>query len=73
MQSNNQLATLADQQTVITAVGEIDINVTINGMPLRFSALVVANLQAPCFGGTNFLMDNHIATNIADSAMLNKK
>ena len=70
MQSNNQLATLADQQTLITAVGEIDINVTFNGMPLKLCALVVANLQAPCFGGTNFLMDNRIATDIADQKVI---
>ena len=35
-------------------------------MVMRLRALVVANLQAPCFGGTNFLMDNRIANNIAE-------
>ena len=62
---NSQLATLADQQTLITAVGEIDVQVQFQNIPLRLRALVVQKLQAPCFGGTTFHVDNNIVTDMA--------
>ena len=49
---NRQTATLADQHTMISSMGEIDINVTFGGYQLRLRALVVDKLQSPCFGGT---------------------
>ena len=62
---NKQLATLADEQTMIEAIGEIDIQVTHKQCGLRLRALVVKKLQAPCFGGTNFHLDNQIVPDIA--------
>ena len=50
---NKQLATLADEQTMIEAIGEVDIQVTLKQCWLRLRALVVKKLQARCFGGTN--------------------
>ena len=63
---NNQLATLADQRTTISAVGEIDIQVTFHNIPMRLRALVVNHLQAPCLGGTNFHVENIVQTDIAN-------
>ena len=65
LRPNSQLATLADQQTLITAVGEIDVQVQFQNIPLRLRALVVQKLQAPCFGGTTFHVDNNIVTDMA--------
>ena len=66
---NNQFATLADQHTQISAVGEIDVTVMFHDIPLRLRALVVTNLQAPCFGGTTFHVDNKICTDLADQTI----
>ena len=62
---NSQLATLADKKTFIMAVGEINTTVMFQGIPLKLRALVVRTLQAPCFGGTTFHVDNEIQTDIA--------
>ena len=66
---NKQVATLADELTSISAIGEIDITVTYEQYSLRLQALVVPSLQAPCFGGTNFHRDNKIVPNIADQTV----
>ena len=44
--------------------GEIDIEVVTHGFVLRLRALVVDKLQAVCFGGTNFHLNNKIRADI---------
>ena len=61
---NKQIATLADEQSIIRSLGEIDITVTHNQHPIRLRALVVDRLQASCFGGTSFHLDNEIVPDI---------
>ena len=61
---NNQLALLADQQTRMASLGEVDFNVTLNKIQMRVRALVMRRLQAECFGGTTFHADNGIEANI---------
>ena len=51
---NNQLALLADRQTRMASIGEIDVTVQVGKINLRLRALVMHNLQADCFGGTTF-------------------
>ena len=67
---NNQLALLADQQTRMASLGEIDIVVCTDNIQMRLRALVMQQLQAECFGGTTFHVDNKIETNIKDGLML---
>ena len=62
---NNQLAMLADKKTKISSVGEVDFLVTVDHIRLRVRALVMTNLQAECFGGTTFHVDNKIVPDIA--------
>ena len=57
---NNQLATLADEKTRMASLGEIDQIVKVGKIFLRFRALVMKHLQADCFGGTTFHVDNNI-------------
>ena len=59
---NNQLALLADHKTRIASLGEVDFNVTLGTVVMRVRALVMKNLQAQCFGGTTFHVDNDIHT-----------
>ena len=66
---NGQLATLADEKTRMASKGEIDIEVAIHGIILRLRALVMENLQAICFGGTNFHNDNKITADIAEGTI----
>ena len=66
---NGQLATLADEKTRMTSKGEIDIEIEICGIILRLRALVMENLQAACFGGTNFHKDNNITADIAEGTI----
>ena len=61
---NNQLALLADHKTRIASLGEVDFNVTLGTVVMRVRALVMKNLQAQCFGGTTFHVDNDIHTKI---------
>ncbi len=61
---NHQLANLADEKTRLAALGEIDVTLTRANFSVRLRALVVKNLQAECFGGTNFHKDNDIETRI---------
>ena len=67
---NNQLALLADQQTRMASLGEIDIVVCVQNIQMRLRALVMQHLQAECFGGTTFHVDNKIETNIKDGVVL---
>ena len=69
VQPNDQLATLADQKTFISAIGEIEAHLVFQGVPITLRALVVKDLQAPCFGGTNFHVDNKIQTDIANGTI----
>ena len=64
IQPNSQSATLADKCTTIVAIGEINVIVYFQQCPLKLQALVVADLQAPCFGGTNFHVDNHVVPDL---------
>ena len=66
---NNKLAMLADQQTRMASLGEVDFNVTIGNVLVRIRALVMKNLQAQCFGGTTFHMDNDVQTKIRDGTV----
>ena len=61
---NNQLALLADQQTRMASLGEVDFVVTMGNVLMRVRALVMKNLQAECFGGTTFHADNDIEARI---------
>ena len=69
---NNQTATLADMKTIIKSVGEIDVLVTHNLIPIRLRALIVEDLQALCFGGTNFHVDNEIVPDICKGTIMIK-
>lgn len=61
---NDQLALLADEKTRLAALGEINITLNRAHFSVNLRALVVKNLQADCFGGTNFHKDNDIETRI---------
>ena len=63
---NNQLALLADKQTRMASLGEVDFIAELEGtnVQLRLRALVMKNLQTECFGGTTFHVDNSIEANI---------
>ena len=62
---NNQLALLADRKTRMASMGEVDFDVTLGNINLRPRALVMQDLQADCFGGTTFHIDNEIETDIS--------
>ena len=62
---NNQLALLADRKTRMASMGEVDFDVTLRNINLRPRALVMQDLQADCFGGTTFHIDNEIETDIS--------
>ena len=66
---NSQLAMLADMKTRMESVGEIDALVTFENIQLRLRALIMNNLQADCFGGTTFHVDNNIVTNMKEGTM----
>ena len=61
---NGQLAILADEETRMSSLGEVDFEVSFHGFQLRVRALVMEKLQADCFGGTNFHKDNKITSDI---------
>ena len=48
----------------MSSLGEIDITLTRGNISARLRALVMKNLQAPCFGGTTFHWDNDIQPQI---------
>jgi hypothetical protein len=64
IQPNQQLALLADEKTRLAALGEIDVTLIRANFSVRLRALVVKNLQADCFGGTNFHLDNDVEPRI---------
>ena len=57
---NDQLALLADEKTRMASLGEVDFLVSLGKLQLRVRGLIMKNLQAPCFGGTTFHVDNDI-------------
>ena len=61
---NNQLALLADQQTRMSSKGEVDFVANLGNIKLRIRALVMDQLQAECFGGTTFHVDNDVEARI---------
>ena len=63
---NNQLALLADKQTRMASLGEVDFIAELEGtnVKLRVRALVMKNLQTECFRGMTFHVDNSIEANI---------
>ena len=69
IQPNNQLALLADQKTRMSSLGEIDIVIHINDILMRLRALVMRDLQAECFGGTTFHVDNKLTADIGRGVM----
>lgn len=48
----------------MSSLGEVDITLTRGNIKARLRALVMKNLQAPCFGGTTFHWDNDIQPQI---------
>ena len=50
-------------------MGEVDFVVTLDKINLRLRALVMQDLQADCFGGTTFHVDNGIETNIVNGSV----
>ena len=66
---NGQLALLADEETRMASLGEIDTEVVHENIILRLRGLVMNKLQADCFGGTNFHKDNQIQTDIAEGTI----
>ena len=66
---NSQLALLADQKTRMASLGEVNVVVCLENIQLRLSALVMRHLQAECFGGTTFHVDNSIETNIKQGTL----
>lgn len=68
---NDQLALLADEKTRMASLGEVDFLVHVNkNIVLRIRALIMKNLQAPCFGGTTFHADNDITARIKTGEVL---
>ena len=65
MHPNGQLALLADEETRMASLGEVDFEVQHDYVILRIRALVMEKLQARCFVGTNFHKDNKIRTDIS--------
>ena len=63
---NNQLSLLADMKTRMSSIGKVDFVVTIEKVQLRLRALVMENLQAECFGGTTFHVDNDVSTRLKE-------
>ena len=66
---NNQLAMLADKKTKIASVGEVDFLATVNDIQVRIRALVMKELQADCFGGTTFHIDNNIVCDMKNGTI----
>ena len=66
---NNQLALLADHKTRMASLGEVDLIVTVSNIQMRLRALVMRNLQAHCFGGTTFHVDNGIEAKIKEGTI----
>ena len=63
---NNQLSLLADMKTRMASISKVDFVVTIEKVQLRLRALVMENLQAECFGGTTFHVDNDVSTRLKE-------
>jgi hypothetical protein len=69
---NNQLAMLADKIHRLRSLGEIDVLITeteTNNVVLRLRALVVENLNVPCYGGQTFHLDNGIVDDVTRSSI----
>ena len=67
---NDQLALLADRKTRIASIGEVDFIVTISDIQMRLRALVMKDLQADCFGGTTFHVDNGVEAKIKEGTII---
>ena len=67
---NNQLALLADMQTRMASLGEVNFIVQVQNIVLRIRALIMKNLQAACFGGTTFHADNDITARVKTGEIL---
>ena len=68
---NDQLALLADEKTRMASLGEVDFLSYVNrDIVLRVRALIMKNLQAPCFGGTTFHADNDVTARIKTGEVL---
>ena len=61
---NDQLAKLADNQTVLKSVGEIHEVLTRNNWSVNFHALVLPNLHTNVIGGNNFMKENKVEQKI---------
>ena len=71
---NDQLAKLADNQTVLKSVGEVRESMTRNNWTVKFEGLVLPNLHTDVIGGNNFMKDNNIEQKInANSIVVHGK
>ena len=55
---------LADEQTRMASLGEVDFVASVKGHSIRVRALVMERLQADCFAGTTFHADNDVQARI---------
>ena len=68
---NAELAKLADKRHRVQSKGEVDFCVTevTTSAQLRVRALVMDHLAVDCYGGTTFLNDNYVVTNLVTSTI----
>ena len=64
LKPNSQLSNLADGQTKMPAVGEIDIILYRNNWKVRFHAIVTQNLHCDFVAGNNFFKENEVTQDI---------
>ena len=67
---NDQLAKLADNQTVLKSVGEIHETLTRNNWSVNFHALVLPNLHTNVIGGNNFMKENNVEQKITSKNII---
>ena len=67
---NGQLAVLAEGETKLPALGEVNFVVNHNSVPLRMRALVLEKLHVDLFAGTTFHVDNSIVANLSKGTIM---
>ena len=66
---NLQLAKLADDKTILKAVGEINQTFSRNNWTVNYRALVINELHTDMIGGNNFFKDNNIEQSIVNKTI----
>ena len=66
---NNQIALLADEQTRLKSMGEVDVILTAGTICLRLRALVLAHLSVECYAGNTFHVDNGVVGNLSTGSI----